>query len=90
MTLKSIKVPATNKALAPYNRIFWYILTLGKCGELHHYKHKMVTKFIIEINNNLPYAHQLRHGVPSMECGTSRDKTKRPWISNVLGRNGLQ
>ena len=48
---------------APLKRRFWYRLTFGKWGELHHRKHVMKIKFWTTVDNRVPYAHSIFDGV---------------------------
>jgi len=62
----------TVRVRAPINRLFWYVITLGKWGERYHYRHKMVTRMVFSIVNSLPYAHNLWDNVPHPMHGTSQ------------------
>jgi hypothetical protein len=49
---------------APLKRRFWYFVTLGKWGDLYHYKHVPMRKYYPVLDNRTSYAHQMLYGKP--------------------------
>jgi hypothetical protein len=66
---------------APLIRRVWYILTLGKCGELFHKQHYVVNVFHANMDNRTSGGGPGGGGVPYGIRGSSLDPTNRPYLN---------
>lgn len=60
--IEFIDISGKERIKAPFNRRFWYFVTLGKYGEKHHYKHVMVRKYFAVMDNRAKHVHQIFNG----------------------------